>query len=495
MTETKAIQPIKSGIEGLDIILAGGIPSNRMYLLEGDPGSGKTTLAIQFLLEGLRQNENCLYIALSESAAELRAVAKSHHWDLRRMTIYELPFQDQLSANAPNTFFHISEIELGATNQAILEEIRRVRPHRVVIDSLTELKLLAQDSMKFRRHIFSLKQFFLEQGATVLLLDDKTSSISDQEVKSIVHGIIKLEQLSPEYGAERRRLRVLKLRGVPFRGGYHDFSIRTGGLTIFPRLVAAEHGAKEEEQTFIYSGVRGIDQLTGGGIDRGTSTLLLGPAGAGKSTVALQYASEAAARGEHAFVFAFDEGMRTLINRTRSLGIEIEKYIESGLITIQFIDPAELSPGEFSYLVRESVEKSRARVIVIDSLNGYLNAMPEERFLIIQMHELLSYLNQQGVVTFLVVAQHGLLGSGMETSVDISYLADNVVLFRYFEVQGGVRQALSVLKRRSGMHERTIRELLFSSKGINVGEPLKKFHGVLTGVPLNVNPGGEELLK
>lgn len=475
-------QILKTGLEGLDHILAGGLPNRHMYLLEGDPGSGKTTLAMQFLLEGKRNKERCLYIGLSESKNEIRNVAKTHGWNLEGIELFEILAKDKLSSESQNTFFHTSEVELGITSQIIIDEVNKVKPQRVVIDSLTELKLLAQDPMKFRRQILMLKQFFLEQDSTVLLLDDKTSSISDQEVKSIVHGIIKLEQLSPEYGAERRRLRVLKLRGVAFRGGYHDFSIRRGGLMVFPRLVASEH-SNSVQLELVPSGIIGMDQLMGGGIDRGSATLLMGPAGSGKSSLSINYVAEAAKRGEKSAIFAFDEGLRTLITRSEGMGIEIRKYIENGTISIKQVDPAELSPGEFFYLVRESVEKNGCKIVIIDSLNGYLNAMPEERFLVIQMHELLSYLNQVGIITFLVVAQHGLLGTAMETAVDISYLADNVVLLRYFESRGSVRQAVSVVKKRSGPHERTIRELKFSAKGINVGEPLTQFQGILTGAP------------
>jgi circadian clock protein KaiC len=476
------LKKISSGIEGLDSVLCGGLPTKRVYLVEGDPGCGKTTLALQFLIEGQKRNESCLYITLSESVLELKSTASAHGWDLNGIHLYELPIEDQLSADSQNTFFHTSEIELGATNEAILNEIRKTKPQRVVIDSMTELKLMAQSPMKFRRQILAFKQFFISQQTTVLLLDDKTSSISDQEVQSIVHGIIKLEQLAPEYGAERRRLSVSKLRGVAYRGGYHDFSIRKGGLVVFPRLIAAEHGISGKNE-LISSGIEGIDRLIGGGVERGSATLVMGPAGAGKSTIAMQYAAHVAAEGEHAAVFTFDEGARTVLTRSKGLGLSLEKYIQDGHLVLHQVDPAQLSPGEFISLVREAVEKKNARVIVIDSLNGYLNAMPQEKFLILQMHELLTYLSQMGVATFLICVQHGLLGTNMETAVDISYLADNVFLLRYFENRGTVKQALSVVKRRAGPHERTIREFSFSSKGINVGEPLTEFQGILTGNP------------
>lgn len=482
-------QQAKSGISGLDSVLNGGFPANRIYLVEGDPGCGKTTLALQFLLEGKKQGERCLYITLSESVLELRAVAKSHGWDISGIDFFELPFEDQLSADNQNTFFHSSEIELGAANQAILNEVKRCKPQRVIIDSMTELKLMAQNPMKFRRQIFAFKQFFLRQEATVLLLDDKTSSISDQEVQSIVHGIVKLEQLNPEFGSERRRLRVTKLRGVMFRGGYHDFTIRKGGLVIFPRLIAAEHGVASPPE-LVSSGIAGVDQLMGGGVERGSSTLVMGPAGCGKSTLVMKYADQAAQRGDKVALFTFDEGIRTLMARSKGLGIDLEGHQKKGLLEIQQVDPAQLSPGEFADLVRRAVDDSGARVIVIDSLNGYLNAMPEERFLVIQMHELLSYLSQMGVATFLVVVQHGLLGAHMQTAVDISYLADNVFLLRYYESFGEVKQALSVVKKRAGKHERSIRELNFSSQGIAVGPPLKEFQGILTGTPMLVEQPG-----
>jgi circadian clock protein KaiC len=394
-----------------------------------------------------------------------------------------MPSEDYLSSDAQNTFFHTSEIELGATNEAILNEIKRLNPSRVIIDSMTELKLMAQNPMKFRRQILALKQFFMKQGATVLLLDDKTSSISDQEIQSIVHGVIKMEQLAPEYGSERRRLSVSKLRGVSFRGGNHDFTIRTGGLHVYPRLVAAEHGVSREGEN-ISSGLEGIDFLMGGGVERGSSTLIMGPAGSGKSTLSLQYAYAAVQRGERAAVFTFDEGIRTVLTRSKGIGLDLQKYVDVGLLSIQQVDPAQLSPGEFINLVREAVDKAGAKVIVIDSLNGYLSAMPEERYLVIQMHELLSYLSQMGVATFLIVVQHGLLGTSMETAVDVSYLADNVFLLRYFEHAGSVRQAISVVKKRAGYHERSIREISFVDGGLQVGEPLKQFQGILSGIPM-----------
>jgi circadian clock protein KaiC len=472
-----------TGIKGLDNILEGGFPKNRIYLVEGEPGTGKTTLALQFLLEGARAGEAGLYVTLSETKEELEAVAASHGWSLDGFQIYELlPTAESLNPESQYTIFHPSEIELGETTNAVLEEVERIRPRRVIFDSLSEMRLLAREPLRFRRQVLALKQYFAGQQTTVLLLDDKVSDGRDLQVQSIAHGVLSLEHLAVEYGSERRRLRVVKLRGSRFRGGYHDFNIETGGVQVFPRLVAAEH-----RQTFvkesIKSGVPEMDSLLGGGLDRGTSTLVLGPAGCGKSTLAAQYAAAAAERGESSAIFVFDETRETYLARAAGIGTDMQGYVDDKLITIQQVDPAELTPGEFAHSVRGCVDSEGARVIIIDSLNGYLNAMPEERFLTIQMHELLTYLNQQGVVTLLIMAQHGFLGSAMATPVDVSYLADTVLLLRYFEANGSLRRALSVVKKRTGAHAHTIRELNISSEGIKVGQPLTGFRGVLTGVP------------
>ncbi|QLY26425.1 ATPase domain-containing protein [Bdellovibrio sp. KM01] len=473
---------VQTGVNGLDEILNGGLPSDRLYLVDGDPGAGKTTLGLQFLMAGVANDEKVLYVTLSETKKEVEAVAHSHGWDISKIAIFELRSATELEVDNQNTFFHPSEIELGETTKAILDVVKKINPSRVVFDSLSELRLLARESLRYRRQILALKQYFVGKNTTVLLLDDRTSDVGDLDLHSLVHGVIRLEQLAPEYGANRRRMRILKLRGVSFRGGYHDFVLKRGGILIFPRLVASDHETTTET-SLLKSGVSQLDQLLGGGIDRGSSTLLMGPAGAGKSTVALQYASAAAKNGEKAAIFSFDEGKRSLLKRAQSMGIDVASYIEKGTITLQQIDPAELSPGEFVSLVCDAVEKQNARVVIIDSLNGYINAMPEERFLIIQMHELLSYLNQRGVATFMIVAQHGLIGSNMNSPVDVSYLADTVLLMRFFESAGEVHKAISTLKRRSGVHEKSIREITFSNKGIQVGEPLKHFRGILTGVP------------
>jgi circadian clock protein KaiC len=475
---------VATGIEGLDDILGGGLTANRLYLVEGDPGSGKTTLALQYLLEGRRLGEAGLYVTLSETKDELESVASSHGWILDGIHVCELiPSEESLLPEAQSRMFHPSEVELSETTKAVLQEVERIRPVRVVFDSLSEMRLLAQNPLRYRRQILALKQFFSGRKCTVLLLDDRTSEEADLQLHSLAHGVVTLQQLAPEYGAERRRMRIVKLRGMKFRGGFHDFVIVRGGLQIYPRLVASEHrGAFQTGQ--LASGVDAIDALLGGGFDRGTSALLMGPAGSGKSSLTMQYVFAAAQRGEHAIVYAFDESVNTLLMRMAGLGFNLKPHLDSGLVRIQQVDPAELSPGEFGHLVRQAVEQEDAKVVVIDSLNGYLNAMPEERFLTIQLHELLTYLGQRGVVTMLVVAQHGLLGSGMQTPVDASYLADSVVLFRYFEARGRLRRAISVVKKRSGAHEDALRELKLTSQGLWVGEPLADYHGVLTGTPV-----------
>ncbi|HEY2907088.1 MAG TPA: ATPase domain-containing protein [Vicinamibacterales bacterium] len=481
-----AKHPLASvGIDGLDQILGGGLPANRLYLVEGDPGSGKTTLGLQFLREGLKRGDTVLYVTLSETKSELAAVAVSHGWELDGMAIHELATSGDrapLKSDDQYTFFHPSEVELGVTTQAVLSEVERVSPKRVVFDSLSEMRLLAREPLRYRRQILGLKQFFVGRDCTVLLLDDRTSADGDLQLRSLAHGVITLEQLAPEFGAERRRLRIVKLRGVKFQGGFHDFMITTGGLEVFPRLVAADSRTALDHGT-ASTGMATLDRLLGGGLDRGTSTLLLGPAGSGKSAIATQVAVSACKRGERVAMYLFDEGLDTFRRRAAGLGADITPYVDSRHLTLTQVDPAEMSPGEFAERIRASVARDGTSIVVIDSLNGYLNSMPEERFLLAQLHELFTFLRQRGVVTISVVAQHGLLGSGMQTPIDVSYLADNVVVLRYFETQGAVRQAISVLKKRSGPHEKTIRELRMDSSGISFGEPLQDLHGVLTGVP------------
>jgi circadian clock protein KaiC len=473
-----------TGTAGLDQILGGGFTPHRLYLIEGDPGAGKTTLALGYLLEGARRGEKGLYVTLSETREEITSVARSHGWSLDPVHIVELvASEESLTPGSQYTMYHPSETELGETTKAVLDAVEQVKPQRVVIDSLSELRLLAQNPLRYRRQILALKQFFSGRKCTVLLLDDRTSDDTELQVRSIAHGVLTLEQLSPEYGAERRRLRVVKLRGKQFRGGYHDFNIVKGGLDVFPRLVAADHRTAFSAEK-VSSGVAPLDQLVGGGLDRGTSTLIMGPAGSGKSSVATQYVVAAAARGECAAIFTFDESSGTLGARSAALGMDLAAQVESGRVVIKQVDPAELSPGEFVHTVRRQVEERNCRLVVIDSLNGYMNAMPEERFLTIQMHELLTYLGQKGVTTILVVAQHGLVGGKMESPVDVSYLADSVILTRYFELKGRVRKAISVVKKRSGAHEETIRELSVGTNGIRVGKPLEDLRGVMTGVPV-----------
>ena len=488
---------ITTGNTQLDKILGGGLARDRVYLLQGSPGAGKTTIALQFLIEGANKGEKTLYLTLSEGLNELNAVAQSHGWSLKDVQILELLTQeDELITDNQYTMYQPSEVELGTTTHAILKEVERVKPTRVVLDSLSELKLLAQSPLRFRRQILALKQFFASRDCTVLLLDDKTTTAGQEnfQLESIAHGVIDLEQLSPEYGADKRRLRVKKFRGQKYHAGYHDFNINYGGVAIYPRIIPSSQ-TKAIGKKQVKSGVAQIDTLLGGGIEQGTSVLLLGPAGVGKSTLALQYAINAASKGEHAVIFTFDESIDTMMHRARGIGMDLAKYVDEGRIHLQPIDPTEMSPGEFAHRVRETVGGEdggvAAKIVVIDSLTGYLNAMPEERFLVSQMHELLTYLGNHGVVTFLVVAQHGLLGHSMQTPLDTSYLADSVILFRYFEIDGEVRQAISVLKKRSGSHEKTIREFYLGSNGISVGEPLSEFYGILTGTPVKNTGAGQ----
>lgn len=476
-----------TGIEGLDHVLNGGLTPYRMYLVEGIPGSGKTTLALQFLIEGAKRNEPVLYVTLSETEEELRAVAESHGWPLTGVTVHELvPTEGSLEPAEQYTMFHPSEVEMGQTIKAILSEVDRIKPARIVFDSLSELRLLAGGPLRYRRQILALKQYFSGRSCTVILLDDLTAVDRDLQVQSIAHGVLLLEQLNPEYGAGRRRLRVNKFRGRQFRGGFHDFNITRGGLEVFPRLVASEN-RQDTSRAKLPSGIEAMDALLGGGIEHGTSTLIVGAPGTGKSSLAAKFAISAAERGQTAAMFIFDESRSTLLTRAAGLGMNLREHVEGGRIRIQPVDPAELSPGEFVHAIRKSVERDHAAVIVIDSLNGYLNAMPGESYLIIQLHELLTYLGHHGVATLMIGAHHGLIGASMQTPVDASYLADAIILMRYFEAFGEVRQAISVVKKRGGQHERTIREFRLENGGIHVGEPLRQFRGVLAGTPTYIN--------
>jgi len=483
---------VPTGIVGLDDVLHGGFPRGHFFLVEGEPGTGKTTIGLQFLMDGASKGEKTLYVTLSESQQEIEKVARSHGWSLKGVTIFEYtPSEDSLRSEDQYSAFHPSEVEFQDTTQSILQEVERVQPSRVVFDSLSEIRLLARDSLRYRRQVLALKHFFGNRNCTVLLLDDRTSDAEDLQLQSIAHGVVYLEKVPREYGKTRRRVQVAKLRGSTYREGYHDYSIETGGVKVYPRLIAHEHHVPVSDGT-VSSGLSELDALWGGGLDRGTSTLLLGPAGSGKSSLAMSYAISAVRRGEFASIFLFEEWVHLACKRAAALNMDPCPYLEQGMLHIQQIDPAELSPGEFIQQVRESVEIRGAKVIVIDSLNGYLNAMPGEQHLAIQMHELLAYLNQRGVITILVLAQAGLMGSAMTSPVDLSYLADNVMLFRYFEAGGRVRKAMSIVKKRSGEHEDTIRELQFKDGRIVVGQALSSFRGVLTGVPTYV--GSEQQL-
>ena len=478
---------VATAVEGFDAIVGGGLPADHLYLLEGSPGTGKTTLAVQFLLEGVRRGESALYVTLSESKEELTEVAESHGWTLDGIAVHELSSDMSLQPDAQYTVFRPSEVELGSTMRSVMDVVQRVRPSRIVFDSLSEMRLLAGEPLRYRRQILGLKQFFgTAAGGTVLLLDDKTAVGGDLQLQSIAHGVIVLEQLAPEYGGARRRLRVLKIRGLQFQEGYHDYEIVRGGLRVYPRLVVADHDRPFAPRV-VSTGVAALDELLGGGVSLGTTTLLAAPAGAGKSLMAAQIAFTAASRGEPAAFFLFDEGVGTFLAGTTGIGLDIEPLIDAGRITVEQVSPAELSPGQFVHLVRDAVEDRGARVVVIDSLNGYMYAMPEERFLTAHLHDLFTYLRQRGVLTLAVMTQHGLIGA-MQNQVDISYLADSVILIRYFEAEGAIRRAISVMKRRAGGHEATIREFSIGASGIRVGAPLREFRGVLTGVPLYEGP-------
>jgi circadian clock protein KaiC len=472
-----------TGITGLDDILQGGLARGHVFLLEGEPGAGKTTIALQFLLEGAKAGEKSLYITLSETENELRQGAASHGWTLGpEISVFELlPPESLLDSEQQQSLLYSSDLELGETTRQIFDAVERVKPSRVVLDSLSEIRLLAQSSLRYRRQILAIKHYFARYGATVLMLDDLTAEAGDKTVHSVAHGVIRLEELAPAYGAERRRIRILKYRGQSYRGGYHDFTIKTGGINIFPRLVASEH-LTSFPRTQSSTGILEFDKLLGGGIEAGSSTLILGPAGTGKSLIAMSFVMAAIARGEKAALFIFDEELGLLFDRMRAMGIDLQGERSKGNILLQQIDAAELSPGEFTHRVRKTVDSQKIKTVVIDSLNGYQAAMPEENSLILHIHELLQYLNRQGAATFMTVAQHGLVGD-MQTPVDVTYLADSVILLRYFEAMGKVRRAVSIIKKRTGFHETTIREFKISDAGITMGEPLEAFHGVLRGVP------------
>ena len=481
--DARAPERMPTGIAGLDDILGGGLIPQRLYLIEGSPGTGKTTLALQFLLEGVRRGEPGLFVTLSESKAELRASAESHGWSLDELHIFELTdIEGVVGPDANYTVFHPAEVELTSLTKAVLAEVERVGPVRVVFDSLSELRLIAQDPLRYRRQILEIKQFFVGRGCTVLLTDEDITGEGDRQLQSLAHGVVMLEHLAPEYGGERRRLRVLKVRGMTYRGGYHDFRLVRGGLAIYPRLVAQEHPADCQRDS-ITSGLAQLDVLLGGGLERGTSSLIMGPSGSGKSSIATQFAFSAAARGEHVAIFTLDESRAVYLARAAGMGMDLKDHLEGGRITVQQIDPSELTPGEFSQIARRAITEGGVRLIVIDSLNGYLSAMAEERFLGLHLHELLSYLGQQGTTTLLVLNQQGLMTAAMQEALDASYIADAVILLRYFETGGELRKAISVVKKRTGRHERTIHELRSDEHGLSIGEPLRDMEGIMSGAP------------
>ncbi|WOD15039.1 ATPase domain-containing protein [Paraburkholderia kirstenboschensis] len=472
---------VSTGVAGLDEILAGGLTASRVYLVEGPPGAGKTTLALQFLLEGQRQGDTGLYVTLSETATELRSVAATHGWSLDGLALVELLSDEGLTPAYQQTVLNPAELELGETVRNVMRQVEQLRPARVVFDSLSELRLLSLSPLRYRRQLLALKRFLGNRNCTVLLLDDETSEAGDVQLHSLAHGVINLNQMTHEYGTQRRRLRIVKMRGVAFQGGFHDFTLKSGGIQVFPTLVAGHRHAEFDYEN-LSTGVPELDALLGGGLARGTNTLLVGPSGAGKTTTVLRCIQTALERGEHAVYYLFDETLGTLLRRAAALGMDLSPHLESGLLSIQPIDPAELSPGEFTHRVQVTVETHGARVVAIDSINAYLQAMPGEKYLMLQMHELLTYLNQRGVMSLLVLGQHGIIGE-TQSNLDVSYLSDALLLFRFFEAEGSVLTAVSVVKSRTNMHERSIRQFRLSDKGLEVGDVLSDFKGVLSGLP------------
>jgi circadian clock protein KaiC len=477
----KATRRVSTGVPGLDDILCGGLTAERIYLVEGTPGTGKTTLGLQFLLDGLAKEEPGLYITLSETADELDAVAESHGWLIDDLSIFELADDETLDPHAQQSILHPAEIELGETMKEVMDHVDLVKPARIVFDSLSEMRLLAQNPLRYRRQILALKQFFASRACTVLLLDDKTSA-ADQHLHSIAHGVISLEQIAQEFGKERRRVNIIKMRGIKFRGGFHDYLLDMGGIRMFPRLAAMENPADFVVETRS-TGVAGLDALLGGGLVAGTNCLIMGPSGVGKTTVTVRCMLAVLERGDKAVFYLFDEGLGTFLARNENLGMDLRPFISNGQLDMRHVDPAELSPGEFAQSVRDAVELADMKFVAIDSLNAYLQAMPGEKFLLLQMHELLSFLNHKGVTTALVLGEHGVVGT-LQRDVDLSYLSDTTVTMRFFESDGELRRAIAVTKSRASSHAPTIHELLLHSGGVEVGEPLKGFDGVLTGLPI-----------
>jgi circadian clock protein KaiC len=475
--ESNADQLAPTGIPGLDEVLRGGLPRHQMYFIQGDPGAGKTTLSFQFLLEGVRRGEKTLYVTLSASRRDLERVARSHGWDLTGVDIYE---HFRAAPETETTIFRPAEVELARTVRAILDAIDARQPDRVVIDSLGEIRLLAESALRYRKQLLMLKEFFRERSITGLVLDDRSVAARESEVQGLAEGVIVLSVSAPTYGNTKRTLEVVKMRGVSFRGGYHDFNIEKGGLTVFPRLTAGEYRDSRSEGV-VHSGIAEIDALVGGGLERASTTMIMGPAGVGKSSLALQFITAAAAAGERVAFFIFEEHRSVFLKRAASLGFALPELIESGRLMVQQIDPAEMSAGEFAFAVRSAVEKEDSSIIVIDSLNGYVNAMPEERFLTLHLHELLSYLTGAGVTTILIVSQHGALGQ-VSSPVDVSYLADAVILLRYYETRGAFGRAISMLKKRTTAHEQTVRDYQLTSHGVRVGAVLQEFRGILSGM-------------
>ncbi|PRY06143.1 ATPase domain-containing protein [Paraburkholderia sp. BL25I1N1] len=479
MVEVVPLPLVLTGIPELDFVLRGGLPKYRLHLIEGAPGTGKTTIALRFLIDGVRNQESCLYVTFSESTDELVSAARTHGWDVGGIDFFEL-VPDEAQAAQQQTVLLPAEIELDKTVQRIIARIEATHPDRIVIDSVSELRLLAHDPFIYRRQLSSLKRFLQGRCITTILLDDLRFN-DDGELQSLVHGVISLSSSERDYGAGRRRLRIAKMRGTNLMSGWHDYALVTGEVLVFPSLIANDH-TSDVRGAPLRSGSPGLDEILGSGLDRGTTTMLIGPSGAGKSSLALSYALAGARNGEHAAYFSFDEAYEIFVRRGQSLGLDPQPALASGQLAWQRMNPSRISPGEFVWAVRREVEDKNARVVVIDSINSYLSTMPEERSLIAQLHELLTYLNRRGVVTLLLLAQQGVLGD-VENPVDLSFLSDTVLLLRFFEAAGQLRRAVTVIKRRTGAHDTAIHEFRLSGHGVEIGRPLRDLHGIFSGVP------------